>query len=110
VGADPFLCTEIRKSARGSRHGSRSSEFTARHGFIALPWNLISRTSASSKLYSEVVCAESARLLRYCRGRRTVCTPGAEEVRFQVQFSAAKFRHDAREAQDSLRPKEIELI
>ena len=40
----------------------------------------------------------------------TVCTPGAEEVRFQVQFAAAKFRHDAREAQDSLRPKEIELI
>ena len=40
----------------------------------------------------------------------TVCTPGAEEVRFQVQFAAVKFRHDAREAQDSLRPKEIELI
>jgi hypothetical protein len=80
------------------------------HGFIALPWNLISRTSASSKLYGEGVCAKSARLLRYCRGRRTVCTPGAEEVRFQVQFAAAKFRHDARESQDSLRPKEIELI
>ena len=26
AGADPFLCTEVRKSARGSCHGSRSSE------------------------------------------------------------------------------------
>jgi hypothetical protein len=49
------------------------------HGFIALPWSLISRNSASSKLYDEQVRAKFTRLLHHCHGRREVLLHSDEE-------------------------------